>query len=340
MKKLLCLIMISLLFITTGCGKNSSSNVINDLKSKLDKSSGYTMSGSLEINNNDETYNYQVVVDYKKDDFYKVSLVNTANDFQQIILKNKDGVFLLTPALNKSFKFQSSWPYNNSQIYLLDALIKDVENDQNHTFKEKNDLFEIETSVDYPNNSKLKRQKIVFDKDKKLKRIVVYDNNDIICMKFIVENIKFSPKFSDDYFGIDTITDDENENDEELEEDKNNTKNVSVIEDVLYPLMIPSGTKLVGEERVSKDYGERVIMNYDGEKSFLLVEETMDVFQEFTVIPSSGEPFQLLDTIGVMTDNSLSWCSGNLEYYLVSDVMSQDEMIEIAQSIVGVSSFK
>ena len=104
--------------------------------------------------------------------------------------------------------------------------------------------------------------------------------------------------------------------------------------------MIPSGTKLVQEEKISKDSGERVIMNYDGEKSFLLVEETVDVFQDFTVIPSSGEPFQLLDTIGVMTDNSLSWYSGNMEYYLVSDVMSKDEMIEIAQSIVGVSSFK
>ena len=103
---------------------------------------------------------------------------------------------------------------------------------------------------------------------------------------------------------------------------------------------MPSGTKLVDEERVKKDNGERVIMTYEGEKSFLLVEETMDVFNEFTIIPSSGEPFQLMDTLGVMTNNSLSWSSGTTDYYLVSDVMSKDEMIEVAQSIGNVNSLK
>ena len=114
----------------------------------------------------------------------------------------------------------------------------------------------------------------------------------------------------------------------------------SSIEDVVYPLFLPSGTKLVDEQILSKDSGERVIMTYDGEKSFLLVEETLDVFNEFTVIPSTGEPYQLMDTIGVMTNNSLSWASGNMEYYLVSDVMSKEELIEVAQSIVGVISIK
>ena len=68
--------------------------------------------------------------------------------------------------------------------------------------------------------------------------------------------------------------------------------------------------------------------------------ETLDVFNEFTVIPTAGEPYMLMDTIGVVTDNSLSWSSGNMEYYLVSDVMSREEMLDVAQSIVGVQSFK
>ena len=47
-----------------------------------------------------------------------------------------------------------------------------------------------------------------------------------------------------------------------------------------------------------------------------------------------------MDTIGIMTDNSLSWTSGNRDFYIVSDVMDKDELVEIAQSIVGVSSLK
>jgi len=42
----------------------------------------------------------------KKKDMYKVSLTNKANNHEQIILKNNDGVYVLTPSLNKSFKFQ------------------------------------------------------------------------------------------------------------------------------------------------------------------------------------------------------------------------------------------
>ena len=47
-----------------------------------------------------------------------------------------------------------------------------------------------------------------------------------------------------------------------------------------------------------------------------------------------------MDTLGVVTNNSLSWTSGGVDYYLVSDVLSQTEMIEVAQSISGIVSMK
>ena len=54
-----------------------------------------------------------------------------------VLHDDDDGVYVLTPSLNKSFKFQSDWPYENSQIYLLNALIKDIEKDSK---KEKTEL--------------------------------------------------------------------------------------------------------------------------------------------------------------------------------------------------------
>ena len=65
----------------------------------------------------------------------------------------------------------------------------------------------------------------------------------------------------------------------------------------------------------------------------LRVEETANAENEFTIIPTYGEPFQLMDSLGVMTNNSLSWTSNGIEYYIISDVLKQDELIEIAQSI-------
>ena len=106
MKKIFVGIIITMLLVTTGCGKNTESSVINDLEKKINKASAYKISGDLEIVNNDEVYNYDIEVSYKKDNNYKVILTNKANDHTQIILKNADGVYVLTPALNKSFKFE------------------------------------------------------------------------------------------------------------------------------------------------------------------------------------------------------------------------------------------
>lgn len=341
MKKII-IVLIATLLIITGCGKKNIRNVRDELKTKLEKSTGYVLNGNLEINNNDDIYNYDVEVEYKKDNFFKVVLENKANEFKQIILKNNDGVFLLTPSLNKSFKFQSEWPYSNSQIYLLNALINDIFNDSDASFEEKDDKFIFNTKVNYPNNSKLVKQRIIFNNEYELEEVVVYDSNGSVCMKLNVDKMKYSPKLDNKDFELDSIIDtsEKPENKEENSSSDKEVMNTNNLDDVVYPLFLPSGTKLVDEEVVSKNNGERVIMTYDGEKSFLLVEETLDVFNEFTVIPSAGEPFQLMDTIGVMTDNSLSWSSGNMEYYLVSDVMSKDELVEVAQSIVGVISIK
>ena len=114
----------------------------------------------------------------------------------------------------------------------------------------------------------------------------------------------------------------------------------SKIDDSIFPLFVPSGTKLQNSEIIETDVGERLIMTFDGDKPFLLVGETADVMDEFTIIPTYGEPYMLIDTLGVVTDNSLSWNSNGIDYYLVSDVMGKDELVEIARSISSIPALK
>ena len=326
MKKIIFAVLISCLLLT-GCGKYDKNNIISNLEKKI--KNGYKLSGSLNVINNDENYNYDIDV-YKENNNYKVILTNKSNDHTQVILKNNDGVYVLTPALNKSFKFQSDWPYNNSQIYLLNALINDLKNDENLAYNKKDNKYIFKSKVKYVNNKKLDYQKVVLDNDLDFEKVIVYDKDGIEAMTMIFDNIDYSYKFKNDEFNLDTII---NNSEEELEETGN-------LDDVIYPLYIPNGTKLVNEDKIDKSNGKRVIMNYDGDKSFLLVEETSEVFSDFTVIPTIGEPYQLMDTLGVATNNSLSWTSGGIDYYLVSDVMSQNELVEVAQSISGIVSMK
>lgn len=332
MKKILFSIIMALLLVS-GCGKNSETSVINDLEKKINKASAYKVTGVLEIVNNDEVYTYDVEVSYKKDNNYKVSLTNQANSHTQVILKNSDGVYVLTPALNKSFKFQSDWPYSNSQIYLLKSLINDIKDTKDRSFKDAKNGYSLITKVNYPNNSKLVKQTIELDKNGDFKKVSVYDSNNIICMTMIFDSIDYSPTFKKDYFNLDSVMSTYSVSEEEVKE-------TTKIDDTIYPLAIPSGTKLVSEEKIKKDVGDRIIMTFDGDKPFLLVEESAVVEDEFTIIPTYGEPFQLMDTLGVMTNNSLNWTSNGIEYYIVSDVLNQSELVEVAQSISYLPTMK
>ena len=333
MKKIFVGIIITMLLVTTGCGKNTESSVINDLEKKINKASAYKISGDLEIVNNDEVYNYDIEVSYKKDNNYKVILTNKANDHTQIILKNTDGVYVLTPALNKSFKFQSDWPYSNSQIYLLKSLVNDIKNTKDIKFEEEKSGYKIVTTVNYPNNSKLVEQVIELNKKRDIKKVKVYDDNHAVCMSMTFKSIDYSPIFKKDYFDLNEVMG-------TYSIDEETTKKTSELEDTIYPLVVPTNTKLVSEEKIKKDIGDRIIMTFDGDKPFLLVEETAVVEDEFTIIPTYGEPYQLMDTLGVMTNNSLTWTSNGIEYYIVSDVLKQDELVEVAQSISYLPTMK
>ena len=325
MKKFIPLVLLIFSIILTGCGKYGEKDIVKDLKKKIDKLSAYQLDGNLEIVNNDDVYRYKVNVSYKKENNYKVSLTNTANNYEQIILKNSDGVYVVTPALNKSFKFQSDWPYNNSQIYLLNSLIDDISNDNEKEFKETKKSYIFTTDVNYPNNKKLIKQKITFDKKLNLKQVEVYDENNIPLMTLKVTDIDYSPTFKKNYFSVNEVL--------KTSKTDSKAKKTSVLDDTIYPLILPTGTKLVTEEKVSIEDGNRIIMTFDGDKPFLLVEETASVEDEMTIVPTYGEPFMLMDSFGAITDNSITWTSGGVDYYIVSDVLSQDELLEVAQSI-------
>lgn len=346
MKKIfLTLIAICCLFIT-GCFGNNKDDVLKDISKKYDNLNSYELTGDLEIVNNDDVYNYDVKVIFQKKDKYYVSLKNRSNNHEQIILKNEDGVYVLTPALNKSFKFQSDWPHNNSQIYLIQSIIDDIKNDEERNLVSDNNSHIFTTNVNYPNNRKLVKQIVTFDKNLNLKKVSVMDENDISQMTMTFATIDINPDISSDTFDLNKIMNitEDNKNETNTNDNKNNSINenqtTSTLEDVIYPLYIPTGTVLASEEKIVKDDGKRIIMTFEGEKPFLLVEETASIEEEFSIIPTYGEPYLLIDTVGALTDSSITWSSNGIDYYLVSDVMSQNELLDIARSVNVIPTMK
>lgn len=322
MKKII--LVLSFLMFIVGCG-NTNKDVIDELENKIEGLNSYSISGILEIYRNEDKYTYDIESSYSKDDLYKVKLMNKNNNHEQIILKNTEGVYVITPALNKSFKFQSEWPYNNSQIYLLQPIVSDLVNDKNSEIKKDGDGYIATSRVNYTNEKDFVKQLVYMDSEKNIKKVEVTDKDGNVRMKLTIENLDYNPSFDNEYFSY--------VKDETLE-----TKTTSKIEDVVYPLYIPVDTYLTNQDSVSTETGERVILTFAGEEPFTVIQETIGVGNTINYV--YGDPYLILDTVGSVTDSSVSWISNGVEYSVISDSMPVSEMITVAQSITVEASIK
>lgn len=231
----------------------------------------------------------------------------------------------MTPTLNKSFKFQSDWPYNNSQVYLLQTLLSDIQNDSDKQFKETSDNYIFTTNVNYPNNSDLVSQKIYFDKELNPSKVEVMNEEDDVLIKMTFKKVDMNAKFKDNYFSLD--------NNMKTAKTDDVLNPVSKIESEIYPMYIPENTKLTDKETVSLDNGERIIMTFEGDNPFMLVQQTASISDEDSIVSVLGNPIQMATSVAAVSDNMISWIDNGIEYYVVADNMSESELVSVASSV-------
>lgn len=148
------------IFVLAACGSKSQDDVVKELRSKQSDLTSYKVNAKMTLKMGSDSQVYNVEIWHKDPTFYRVNLKNAEKDQSQMILRNKEGVFVLTPALNKSFRFQSDWPQNSSQAYLYESLIKDIVADKEAKFTSTKDYYIFETKTRYQNNSMLPFKKL------------------------------------------------------------------------------------------------------------------------------------------------------------------------------------
>ena len=65
----------------------------------------------------------------------------------------------------------------------------------------------------------------------------------------------------------------------------------------------------------------------------MLIEEASKASEDNVVIPTSGDLDMIEDVIAIIDDTSITWSSGGIDYYLVSNDLDSKEMISVASSI-------
>jgi outer membrane lipoprotein-sorting protein len=198
----LAAMMVVTLLLSACGGKKDAAAVVKDLDQVVGKMASYQGTGTMTFHTGQQPQEYQVEVWYQQPSFYRIKLTNEKQDITQIVLRNNDGVFVLTPHLNKSFRFQSNWPENQGQVYLYQSLANSILADKDRQFTADKDAYVFDVEANYQ-NSALARQKIWLDqKTLKPKHVQVSDANANVMVEVEFSKFEFGTKFDKDSFDM------------------------------------------------------------------------------------------------------------------------------------------
>ncbi|KOP79579.1 outer membrane lipoprotein carrier protein LolA [Cytobacillus solani] len=313
----------------SACGTKSQEDVTKELSGKLEEIKSYKANAKMTLQMGTEPQTYDIEVWHKDPMYYKVDLKNAQKDQSQMILRNDEGVFVLTPALNKSFKFQSEWPKNSSQAYLYESLINDIIDDKEATFKATKQHYIFETKTKYQNNQMLPTQEITLKKSDLSPvsvKVMDTDKNALVTVEFT--GVKFNTSLDKKDFDMK-----KNMTSAQLE-----VPVMGEVADEEFSVKYPteySEYELIDQKEIKTENGKRVVLTYDGEKSFTLIQEKAEVRTASSLTSVSGDPVDLGFTIGALSNNTITWTHQGVDYLIASNDLTDEELTAIARSVQG-----
>ena len=295
--------------------EKKTDQIFNDLSS-------YTLKGEMEINKGEDIKNYIMEINYKKKEdkeYFKVSLFDKNLNQEQILLRNHEGVFVVTPSLNQIFRFEGDWPMNSPKPYLIQTMFDIIK--QEDTIKEKTkEGTLIKNNVNYPNNKNYKYQETLFNKESKPISIHIYDDNKTSQLQILFSSVEYNNDIDDKVF----------------DSPKNIDSNVSSIINTkdlpLYPTSIYNST-LKNQSTYQLNGETRHILEYVGEKNFTITQTLKEIKDETQTVFKSGEMIDSIDMIGFYDGVSCLGYYQNIEMNVYSSDLSVDEMMSVLSSL-------
>ncbi|MEF2967120.1 DUF4367 domain-containing protein [Paenibacillus sp. M1] len=359
-------ILIVLSIVLAACGKKDAAGVVKDLDKVVTKMESYQGSGTMTLFTGDKPQEYKVEVWYQNPSFYRIALTNDEKDVTQIVLRNEQGVYVLTPSLNKSFRFQSDWPENQGQVYLYQTLVRSILSDNSRQFASEKDNYVFEVAANY-NTHALVRQKIWLAKDNYApKQVQVSDSQAKVVVEVKFDKFDFNPKFESNSFDMQHNLDaaaqdakgtllevDENgmlvEKAQETSLDDPASEGTAAggnaegedsalpaLSDpfgVIIPTYLPDGVVYQDDKIVEDSDRSLVLLRYNGTYQFTLT-EARSPDRTASLVP--GELVDLGFTAGLLTGEelkTLTWTTDGLEFRITSDDLPVTEMVKIAASM-------
>lgn len=326
-KKILLAIAILLVIILSGWKLFFSKSDVSKKMDKLKKDlTSYHIEANMDLLSNDETRSYYIVTDYQKNneqDYFRVSMLDKNINQTQIMLKNNDGVFVLTPALNQVYKFKGTWPLNSPKPYLYHSLISLF--DEEHQIKKNENGYLIMGKASYPNSPNWVNQEVQFSEDLKPISVNILDASSTSVGKITFTEVDFKPTYSEDFFSVDS-----NMNRAREKLPKSET---SVTFDDL-PLLPVDNSSTLKEKTISAIDGENYyILSFEGKNNFTMVQGIAQPNETMKVVELDMDYVETINGIAFVKDNHLIYQNNCVSYEIYSDTMDIYKIIDVVNSL-------
>lgn len=325
--RILAFLLVMVMIVLAACGSPSKEDVMKKLSGKWNDTKGYELQATMEIKTGAEPRLYDVDVWHTKPDLYRVHVTQDGKEESQMIVRNADGVFVVTPSLGKTYKFQSDWPAQNSQPYLIGALSEDIKTDKNATMTEKDNMYIFETETRNNHKKVLPTQQIHIDKKTLLpSHVSVLDESKEEKIRITFKKITLGTERKASDYSVE-MNRPETDTEEEPTEKDDETGFAPHYPTVGWSIQLD-------EEEVMKTAdGTRSFMTFAGEKEFTIIQEPATRPSNEMPVSVEGDPVDLGFAVAAVTDKSIRWESGGISFFVASQTLSQAELIEVAASM-------
>lgn len=293
------------------------------LQQTLGSLNSYLLEGVMEVAEGEDTKSYDVSVKYLKQDdqdYFRVAMKDSGMNQEQEIIRNAEGVFVVTPTLNQIFKFQGNWPSNSLKPYLLQSM-REIAADESAQIEQTEEGYQISAGVTYPNNRNFTQQEMVFSDDLKIKSVQIFDDDHVLQMKMLFSKVDYEPGLTAEDFQVP----------QQLE--KETAAEPITNEDLPLMPMETFGAVLSNSSVVENDGKVQYVLEYTGEKNFTIVEEVAESEETTQTIIMSGSLVDGLNMVGRYDGNHMTSVINSVRYTIYSDDLSEEEMSAVLQSM-------
>ncbi|GGJ04010.1 sporulation protein YdcC [Alicyclobacillus cellulosilyticus] len=313
-----------ILAVAAGCGVPGKQDVVHKLRAEAAslERQNYKSEALMTVQMDNSAQTYYIETWYEGPDTYRIALGDANKNINQVIVRNPSGMFIVSPALQKVFRFNGNWAQNQGHIYLYDQILAQIIQDANVKVGKNQGLYTFDLPIS-PANDVVVREHVVLDaKTLHPKQVVLYDKDGKAVVTIQFQKFETGVQFAPDAFNPHQIA-------------AQKPAQQTMAADMQFGYVEPDETFGARQTIAYPEEADQYLLRYSGAHGFTLQESrpAPGVFG----FPSA----QLVDLYGVPAvytgtpashAHELIWINNGIEYDLASSDLTLGQMKEVALS--------